>query len=117
MDSEIVIPRLGLTMETGRIVEWYKQDGTSVTAGEPLFAIETDKAVQDVPAEATGILHRTPGVASDPLPIGTVIGHIRTPAAEPAVRVAADKGYEETPKISQVTAVFMPKMSDFMEIP
>lgn len=79
MAYEIVIPRLGLTMETGRLVEWHKHEGDRVKQGELLFAIETDKAVQDVEAPAAGIVHPKPGVVDQLLPIGTLIGYIATP--------------------------------------
>lgn len=84
MAFDIVIPRLGLTMETGRIVEWFKKDGEPVTAGELLFAIETDKAVQDIPAEVSGTVLRNPNQSTEPLPIGTIIGHILEPGEDPA---------------------------------
>lgn len=115
MDYEIVIPRLGLTMETGRIVEWYKQDGESVRVGEPIFAVETDKAVQDISAEADGTVYREPAIGSEPLPIGSVVGHIRGPAGESPTRTATEEPSGETTTASPIVAVFMPKMSDFME--
>lgn len=85
MAYEVVVPRLGLTMEEGRIIEWYKQDGEYVEAGEPLFSVETDKAVQDVEAPVSGIVYRVPDLPSDPLPIGTVIGYILEPGEEVAL--------------------------------
>ena len=45
MAYEVVIPRLGLTMEEGRVLEWYKSDGEVIEPGEPLFSVETDKVV------------------------------------------------------------------------
>ncbi len=82
MAYEVVVPRLGLTMEEGRIVEWYKQDGETVEAGELLFAVETDKAVLDVEAPVSGVVYHLPDLPSDPLPIGTVIGYIAEPGEE-----------------------------------
>lgn len=76
MAYEVVIPRLGLTMEEGRVVEWYKQDGETVEAGEPLFGVETDKAIQDVEAPVSGVVYHVSDIPSEPLPIGTVIGYI-----------------------------------------
>ncbi|MGH2551252.1 MAG: biotin/lipoyl-containing protein, partial [Thermomicrobiales bacterium] len=57
MPSNIVMPRLGWTMESGTLVEWFKGNGETVNAGELLFAVETDKAVQEVEALDTGVLH------------------------------------------------------------
>lgn len=51
---QVVMPRLGLTMKEGKIVEWYKQDGEFVDKGEPLFAIENEKASLDIESPAAG---------------------------------------------------------------
>lgn len=86
---EIVVPRLGLTMESGKIVEWLKLDGTAITVGEPLFIVETDKAQNVVEAEADGILHILPDKINKELPVGTIIGYIE-PIAERQPGTAAE---------------------------
>lgn len=58
MATEFLMPKLGLTMEEGTITEWFADDGATVTAGEPVLRIETDKTETDVEAAATGRLHR-----------------------------------------------------------
>jgi pyruvate dehydrogenase E2 component (dihydrolipoamide acetyltransferase) len=58
MATEFLMPKLGLTMEEGTITEWFADDGTTITAGQPLLRIETDKTETDVEAAATGRLHR-----------------------------------------------------------
>ncbi|HID54465.1 MAG TPA: dihydrolipoamide acyltransferase, partial [Anaerolineae bacterium] len=50
------MPKLGLIMTEARLVEWYKQDGERVVAGEPLFALESDKSTIDIKAPAAGIV-------------------------------------------------------------
>ena len=82
MAYEVVVPRLGLTMEEGRIVEWFKKTGESVEAGEPLFAVETDKVVLEVEAAVGGIVHPLPNLPDEPMPIGTPIGYILEPGEE-----------------------------------
>jgi len=53
---QVVMPRLGLTMREGKILEWYKKDGDPVKKGEPLFSIENEKASLDIESPASGIL-------------------------------------------------------------
>jgi len=53
---QVVMPRLGLTMREGKILEWYKKDGDPVEKGEPLFSIENEKASLDIESPASGIL-------------------------------------------------------------
>jgi pyruvate dehydrogenase E2 component (dihydrolipoamide acetyltransferase) len=91
MPSNIVMPRLGWTMESGTLVEWFKADGEAVEAGELLFAVETDKAVQEIEALDSGVLHIP---ADSPLgadtPVGSLLGYILQPGeAVPAGEVSA----------------------------
>lgn len=80
MASEVVMPRLGWTMEVGTVVEWLKQDGETVEAGEFIFSVESDKAVTEVEALDSGVLRIPP----DPhvgveLPVGAVLAYIAQP--------------------------------------
>src|SRR5215211_1018277 len=71
------MPRLGWTMEVGRVVEWLKHDGEAVEAGDLILAIESDKAVSEIEALDSGILR----IPADPLigvelPVGARLGFI-----------------------------------------
>src|SRR5580765_5629045 len=80
MPIEITVPRLGWTMEEGTFVGWLKKDGESVRAGEPLFTLDGDKAIQEIEASDSGILR----IALDaPKPgstvrVGAVLGYLVT---------------------------------------
>ena len=65
MATEVLVPPLGQTVDTLVLVSWHKQEGDTVTQGEPLFAIETDKATLDVEAPASGILRRITAKAGE----------------------------------------------------
>lgn len=54
--QEIIMPKLGLTMDEGTLVRWHKREGEALEKGEILFEVETDKAVNEVEASAPGIL-------------------------------------------------------------
>src|SRR5262245_40226554 len=56
MPTEITMPKLSDTMEEGTILRWYKHEGETVTKGELLAEVETDKADMELEAEQTGIL-------------------------------------------------------------
>src|SRR5436853_7247952 len=58
MATEIVMPRLSDTMDTGTIGRWLKQEGDSVTRGEVIAEIETDKANMELESYAAGVLAR-----------------------------------------------------------
>ena len=78
MAVEIVMPRLGWTMEEGTLVEWLKKPGEAVRAGEVLLTVETDKAINEVESFDAGRLH-IPEDAPAPgatVPVGTVLGYL-----------------------------------------
>jgi pyruvate dehydrogenase E2 component (dihydrolipoamide acetyltransferase) len=84
MPVEIKVPRLGWSMEEGTFVEWLKRDGDFVEAGQPLFSIEGDKAIQDVEAIGSGILRIAPGAPKngEPVRVGVILAFLVT-ANEP----------------------------------
>jgi pyruvate dehydrogenase E2 component (dihydrolipoyllysine-residue acetyltransferase) len=94
MAIEITIPRLGWNMDEGVFVAWLKHDGELVKAGEPIFSLETDKAVQEIESLDSGRLKIAP---EGPRPgqtvaVGTVIGvllGLDETAHEPAAKRAA----------------------------
>jgi pyruvate dehydrogenase E2 component (dihydrolipoamide acetyltransferase) len=92
VSSEVKLPRLGQGMEAGTIVKWLKSEGDRVEKGEPLYELDTDKATQEVEAEASGVLLKI-AVSSGEVPVGqtiAVIGEegeqvaVEPPKAEPA---------------------------------
>jgi pyruvate dehydrogenase E2 component (dihydrolipoamide acetyltransferase) len=83
MATEITLPRLGQGMESGVIVRWLKQEGDSVSKGEPLYELDTDKVTQEVEAEVDGVLQKIV-VAEGEVDVGATIAVIETNGAEPA---------------------------------
>lgn len=83
MAYEVTLPRLGWDMEEGALGGWLKKDGDYVQAGELLFAVEGDKAVQEIEALDSGYLRIAPqapavGVKA---PVGALLGYL-VPEAE-----------------------------------
>ncbi len=73
---DVVMPRLGDTMEDGTILAWHKHVGDAVQTGEVLCEVETDKSTVDLEAEASGILTAVYAADGTTVPIGTVIARI-----------------------------------------
>jgi len=81
MAIEVVMPRLGWTMETGTVAEWLKKDGDEVQAGEIIFTVDSDKAVQEIEALDSGILRiplDAPPVGAS-VPVGSVLAYLVAP--------------------------------------
>ena len=58
MEKNIVMPQLRPEMEKGVLCAWLKEEGEPVSAGEPLFEIETDKVVNQIEATQDGVLKK-----------------------------------------------------------
>ena len=56
MAVKVLMPKMGLTMTEGTIGEWKKKEGDQVKKGDLLFTVETDKLVNEIAADADGIL-------------------------------------------------------------
>lgn len=72
---DILLPKLGFSVAEANLVEWMVADGAKVTKGDPLFALESDKSVQDIEAPADGVL-RILKPAGEVYEVGTLIGEI-----------------------------------------
>lgn len=75
MTTPVVIPRLGMTMTEATFVEWVVADGGTVTAGEVLYRIETDKVETDCEATTSGTV-RHKAEPGEVYAVGAVIGEI-----------------------------------------
>jgi pyruvate dehydrogenase E2 component (dihydrolipoamide acetyltransferase) len=79
---EFTMPKLGLTMEEGTILEWLVPDGTEITDGTPVVLVETDKVETEVNVSATGRLVQT-GAVGDTFACGERIGWLLAPGEDP----------------------------------
>jgi pyruvate/2-oxoglutarate dehydrogenase complex dihydrolipoamide acyltransferase (E2) component len=102
MAIEVVVPRIGWSMEKGTFSEWLKKEGEEVSPGDPLFSIEADKAIVDVASEDFGILHILPGRSNpgDELLVGTVVGFL----LEPGEALPHEDGPDIASEVRQATA-------------
>jgi len=82
MAYEVILPKLGETLEEGTILEWYKKEGDAVKRGEPLFQVESYKAAQDVEASRSGTLLKILHGAGSNLPVLTVLALIGEPGED-----------------------------------
>ncbi|WP_294198173.1 lipoyl domain-containing protein [uncultured Sphingomonas sp.] len=75
MATEVLLPKLGFSMNEGVLAEWLVADGGQAVEGEPLFALESDKSTNEVESPASGTLKilKEPGETYE---VGTVLGII-----------------------------------------
>jgi pyruvate dehydrogenase E2 component (dihydrolipoamide acetyltransferase) len=92
MSVEIVMPKLGLTMTEGLIVEWKFNVGESVKKGEVIFVLETEKVTLEVEASADGILAKILIQENETVPVGSVIGYLAGSSEELESLMADEPG-------------------------
>ena len=100
MATDVIMPALGMAQETGILIQWLKEPGDAVKAGEPLMEIETDKATVEVEAAASGVLANVSAQAGDEVPVGQVIAVI----LEAGEQVAAPMPVSQEASTAEVAA-------------
>jgi pyruvate dehydrogenase E2 component (dihydrolipoamide acetyltransferase) len=88
MPVEIVMPKLGLTMTEGLIVEWRKKEGDPVTKGDILFVLETEKVTYEVEAPEDGTIGKILVKEQETVPVGALVAYLLKPG-ESAVAITA----------------------------
>jgi pyruvate dehydrogenase E2 component (dihydrolipoyllysine-residue acetyltransferase) len=83
MAYNIVMPALEMAQESGKLLSWRKKEGERVAKGDPLLDVETDKAVVEIEAPASGILAGVTAREGDVLSVGVTIGWIVAPGEKP----------------------------------
>ena len=100
MPSNIVVPEVGESIVDARVAKWLRKEGDTVSAGDPLVELETDKIDLEVGAPQAGVLSRIDRKDGDDVKVGEVLGVIdesRAGASAPAAAAAA-------PAVSKVEA-------------
>lgn len=79
MAVEIIMPKLGMGMEEGTVVEWLKKKGEQVQKGESVAVISSDKIEKDIEAPDNGILLKIAADVDETVTVGKAIGYIGQP--------------------------------------
>jgi pyruvate dehydrogenase E2 component (dihydrolipoamide acetyltransferase) len=113
MAVEFQMPKLGLTMEEGLILDWLVPDGAEVTEGMPVLMVQTDKVDTEVEAPGAGRLVRT-GAVGDTFACGVQIGWLLAPgetaptSGAPAGGPDASAAPTAAPALTAMAATAMP---------
>jgi len=104
MAIDVILPALGMSQDTGKIVQWLKAEGERVAKGEPLAEIETDKATVEIEAPADGVLAHVSAAAGDDVPVGQVIAAILAPGEVSTGNAAQGQEQQRSQDFSRETA-------------
>jgi pyruvate/2-oxoglutarate dehydrogenase complex dihydrolipoamide acyltransferase (E2) component len=73
--TQVLLPKLGFSMNEAILAEWMVSDGAAVTEGQALYAIESDKSTQEIESPASGTLKIVAKVG-EVYPVGAVLAEI-----------------------------------------
>lgn len=114
MMHEIIMPKMGNTVEEAEIVKWFKAEGDPVEEGEPLFSIQTDKAEVECESTASGILRKIllpEGVEAPVLTVVALVGAADEPLPDLSlygIPGETDASKTQAPSSTPVPAVSAP---------
>jgi dihydrolipoyl dehydrogenase len=116
MALEIIMPKAGIDMTEGEIVEWKKKVGEPVKQGEILLEIMTDKTNMELEAEEDGYLIAILKEAGQTVPVTEVIGYLGAEGENAPTGGVSETKSEEAPKVEEepkeVKETPKPKKSD-----
>lgn len=98
--TDVIMPVLGMSQDSGKLVRWIKKSGERVEKGEPLMEVETDKATVEIEAPASGWLTQISAQEGDDIPVTRVIAVIQDESGEGAVAPQVTH-VEPAPKLTQ----------------
>ena len=75
MSTEVLLPKIGFSMNEAVLSQWLIADGAQVAAGEPLYSIESEKSVEEIESPASGTL-KIMATVGETYPVGTVLAEI-----------------------------------------
>lgn len=103
MVTNILMPRLSLTMKTGTVVQWFKKEGETVQKGEPIVEVLSEKVTYDVEAPESGVLRKILAIEGTDVPVAETIGIIAAPNEQiPETEVAEVEAVPERELIEKV---------------
>jgi pyruvate dehydrogenase E2 component (dihydrolipoamide acetyltransferase) len=78
MAANVIMPKLGMNMKEGTVVEWLRHEREKVKKGDPIAVISSDKIEKEIEAPEDGILLKINAHENDVVPIGTTIAIVGT---------------------------------------
>ncbi|UCE15538.1 MAG: 2-oxo acid dehydrogenase subunit E2 [Candidatus Bathyarchaeota archaeon] len=99
MVTNVMMPRLSLTMKEGTVVQWFKKEGEKVEKGEPLVEVLSDKVTYEVEAPTAGVIRKILAEEGVDVPVAETLAIITAPDEELSdVEAAAEAPVEKVEK-------------------
>ncbi|MBK7107347.1 MAG: 2-oxo acid dehydrogenase subunit E2 [Ignavibacteriae bacterium] len=112
MKVNIIMPKMGESINEGTIIKWHKKIGDAVKKDEIIYEITTDKVDTEIPSPADGILIEIKAYENETIPINEVVAIIETNGEN---ETHVEEKNEEIPSTNQLGSIVelpMPKMGE-----
>jgi 2-oxoglutarate dehydrogenase E2 component (dihydrolipoamide succinyltransferase) len=98
MQVDVVMPKMGESIQEGKILRWMKKPGDTIEKDESILEISTDKVDSEIPSPAAGVLTKIIVPEGETVDVGTVIGMIETDATSAKVDTSPSSSAKATPE-------------------
>ncbi len=75
MSVVVKLPMLSMSMSEGTLAEWLVEEGAEVAEGQPIYSVESEKAIVEIESPVAGVIHRL-AAAGALLPVGADVASI-----------------------------------------
>ncbi len=111
MKVDIIMPKMGESINEGTIVKWYKKIGDLVKKDEIIYEISTDKVDTEIPSPTDGVLVEIKAFENETVPINEVVAIIETNGDDVAIEAKKEKVEEpSTDQIGSMVDLPMPNL-------
>ncbi|MDX1700770.1 MAG: biotin/lipoyl-containing protein, partial [Melioribacteraceae bacterium] len=112
MKVDIIMPKMGESINEGTIIKWHKKVGDSVKKDEIIYEISTDKVDTEIPSPTDGVLVEIKAYEHETVPINEVVAVIETNGEAVAAEAVEIEEEPSTDQVGSIVDLPMPKMGE-----
>jgi pyruvate dehydrogenase E2 component (dihydrolipoamide acetyltransferase) len=101
--KEVLMPRLGVTMQAGTVSTWLIEEGETIEKGDYLFELETEKSTLEIEAQSSGVLRKIIIPEGEEVPVNTVLAIIADENEEIDVSAYSAGSKEAAVTVEEIT--------------
>jgi len=105
----IALPKLGESIVSATVVQWFKKEGDTVLLDEPLLEVSTDKVNSEIPSPVAGVLKKIVAPVDMELQVGETLAVIEKQSS-----LSSSVSVQESPKKEEVAPAEQDKNNDFL---
>ncbi len=111
-EYQVTLPKLGESIVSATIVQWFKKEGDQINLDEPLLEVSTDKVNSEIPSPVSGTLHKILASPDQELQVGELLAVIQIaqgPAGD-GPRITVEVKRDAAPASSEMQGFFSPAL-------